>query len=207
MIELYEYPVTEIFRSIQGEGHFVGKRMVFIRLAHCNYNCRWCDTEFGKRFAATAQTIADKAVALAPKGTTDVTITGGEPMMYPLYDLIHALFKRFDMVHIETNGSFPDQIEQLEQLHGQKIWVTVSPKKPNGDPVWEWSGPGDELKLIHQGQDLSRFMIEGARLYLQPLWSDNPIVRLENLNRVLESMEDKPEWNLSVQIQKLIEMQ
>ncbi len=36
--------ITEIFRSLQGEGKNQGKPCLFIRLAGCNLNCCWCDT-------------------------------------------------------------------------------------------------------------------------------------------------------------------
>lgn len=31
-----KYPITSIFRSIQGEGHFVGEVMTFVRFAGCS---------------------------------------------------------------------------------------------------------------------------------------------------------------------------
>lgn len=32
------------FYSLQGEGPTMGRRAVFLRLAHCTLSCRWCDT-------------------------------------------------------------------------------------------------------------------------------------------------------------------
>ena len=37
-------PILEAFASIQGEGLFVGRPQVFLRLAGCPLRCRWCDT-------------------------------------------------------------------------------------------------------------------------------------------------------------------
>ena len=41
-----KYPIIEIFDSIQGEGLNLGKQATFIRLAGCNLNCPWCDTNW-----------------------------------------------------------------------------------------------------------------------------------------------------------------
>lgn len=38
--------VSELFRSIQGEGPFSGRPSVFLRLGMCNLNCIWCDTPY-----------------------------------------------------------------------------------------------------------------------------------------------------------------
>ncbi len=38
--------ITEIFRSLQGEGDAVGFPTVFIRLTGCPLRCRYCDTTY-----------------------------------------------------------------------------------------------------------------------------------------------------------------
>lgn len=38
--------VSEIFRSIQGEGPFTGRPSIFLRLGVCNLSCVWCDTPY-----------------------------------------------------------------------------------------------------------------------------------------------------------------
>ncbi len=41
-----ELLVSEIFYSIQGEGPFLGRPSIFLRLAGCNLECVWCDTKY-----------------------------------------------------------------------------------------------------------------------------------------------------------------
>ncbi|MFT6627957.1 MAG: 7-carboxy-7-deazaguanine synthase, partial [Flavobacteriales bacterium] len=38
--------ISEIFRTVQGEGPSTGVVSTFLRLAHCNLRCTWCDTPF-----------------------------------------------------------------------------------------------------------------------------------------------------------------
>jgi 7-carboxy-7-deazaguanine synthase len=38
--------VSEIFASVQGEGPFLGRPSVFLRLALCNLQCAYCDTKY-----------------------------------------------------------------------------------------------------------------------------------------------------------------
>jgi len=38
--------ITEIFKSIQGEGTRAGLSCIFVRLTGCNLRCTWCDTAY-----------------------------------------------------------------------------------------------------------------------------------------------------------------
>src|SRR6202162_3400043 len=38
--------VTEIFKSIQGEGTRAGLPCIFVRLTGCHLRCAWCDTVY-----------------------------------------------------------------------------------------------------------------------------------------------------------------
>ncbi len=40
--------VAETFTSIQGESRFSGFPCFFIRLAGCNLNCSFCDTDYAR---------------------------------------------------------------------------------------------------------------------------------------------------------------
>ena len=47
-VNLYTYPIVEIFHSVQGEGYHSGESSIFVRFGKCNLQCEWCDTEFNK---------------------------------------------------------------------------------------------------------------------------------------------------------------
>lgn len=98
--------IAEIFRSLQGEGKNQGKPCLFIRLAGCNLNCRWCDTPEsrtgGREMSRDA--ILEHLWRINPPY---VCVTGGEPLLQAdeLEPLLVSLRKRGSSIDIETNGT------------------------------------------------------------------------------------------------------
>lgn len=118
------YPVSDIFFSLQGEGHFVGYPMVFVRLAGCSVqDCHIraeCDEAPWKmKERLSTEEIVDRVTSLQPLGI--VCITGGEPTDHDILPLISALRDAGQRVHLETSGSRSVCGYPLE-------WLTVSPK-------------------------------------------------------------------------------
>jgi len=103
-------PVAEKFVSINGESTRAGEPAVFVRFRGCNLSCTYCDTRWanspnGPAVMMTAEEIAEYADST---GITDVTLTGGEPLLQPeIGDVIEALIRSGHRVEIETNGSVP----------------------------------------------------------------------------------------------------
>ena len=108
--------ITEIFKSVQGEGTRAGLPCVFVRLTGCNLRCTWCDTAYafhgGKKMSVDDvlaqvdqlcgrgmdESGADAEVAL-------VELTGGEPLLQEdIYPFAEALLARGYTVMIETSG-------------------------------------------------------------------------------------------------------
>jgi len=99
--------ITEIFRSLQGEGDAVGFPTVFIRLTGCPLRCHYCDTAyaFGGGEWMSLDEILDKVRA---QGTRHVCVTGGEPLAQAnCLPLLQRLCDAGFRVSLETSGALP----------------------------------------------------------------------------------------------------
>jgi 7-carboxy-7-deazaguanine synthase len=105
--------ITEIFKSIQGEGTRAGLPCIFVRLTGCNLRCTWCDTAYafhgGKKM--TVEEVLARVDELAgreagAKATVPlVELTGGEPLLQEeIYPLAEKLLAAGYQVMIETSG-------------------------------------------------------------------------------------------------------
>ncbi|MCL2038863.1 MAG: radical SAM protein [Bacteroidetes bacterium] len=99
--------VSEIFCSLQGESTKIGKLCVFVRLAGCNLNCKWCDTEYASNSVNANEMLATEIIDCVKKYDCNfVEITGGEPLIQSeTKELANKLVKLGYEVAIETNGS------------------------------------------------------------------------------------------------------
>jgi 7-carboxy-7-deazaguanine synthase len=102
--------VTEIFKSIQGEGTRAGLPCIFVRLTGCNLRCTWCDTAYAF-YGGTKMSVKDvmaKVRELAGQGASRISlveITGGEPLLQAeASDLAAKLLAEGHTVMIETSG-------------------------------------------------------------------------------------------------------
>jgi 7-carboxy-7-deazaguanine synthase len=137
-----QYPINEMFQTLQGEGVYTGVPAIFIRLQGCPVGCSWCDTKHTwEKDQAKLQPIAAILTKTAEndqwasvtveailqlfssQGFTakHVVITGGEPAIYDLIPLTTALAVAGYSSQIETSGTHPINVSSA-------CWVTVSPK-------------------------------------------------------------------------------
>ena len=109
--------ITEIFKSIQGEGTRAGLPCIFVRLTGCNLRCTWCDTAYafhgGEKMSVDE--VMDRVDELAvrrenPSAASSaavplVELTGGEPLLQEeIYSLAKKLLAAGYIVMIETSG-------------------------------------------------------------------------------------------------------
>jgi 7-carboxy-7-deazaguanine synthase len=94
--------VSEIFTSFEGEGLFIGKKTLFIRLSGCHLKCRWCDTKYALPLDSgidyQVEEIKDRIVEELQPFTYKVNFTGGEPLLQ-----IEAVIQLADFIKRHTN--------------------------------------------------------------------------------------------------------
>jgi 7-carboxy-7-deazaguanine synthase len=114
-------PVLEVFASVQGEGRYVGEPQVFLRLAGCPLRCRWCDTpaswtldahrdEEGWSTPFQATTRISEAEG---EHRRTVSVTGGEPLMWPEFVRELRTFLGPRRIHLETAGAHPEALASV----------------------------------------------------------------------------------------------
>ena len=105
--------VTEIFKSIQGEGTRAGLPCIFVRLTGCNLRCTWCDTAYAFHggHKMSVEDVLERVETLnrladgSPAGVPLVELTGGEPLLQEeIYSLAQSLLNAGYVVMIETSG-------------------------------------------------------------------------------------------------------
>jgi len=105
--------VTEIFKSIQGEGTRAGRPCIFVRFTGCNLRCTWCDTEYafhgGQKMSVDDVLERVELLNHLPNGESAgvplVEITGGEPLLQQeVYPLATRLLGAGYTVMVETSG-------------------------------------------------------------------------------------------------------
>jgi 7-carboxy-7-deazaguanine synthase len=147
--------ITEIFKSIQGEGTRTGLPCIFVRLTGCNLRCTWCDTAYA--FYGGTKLSLDEVIERVrplsgdgPNRVTLVEITGGEPLLQPETPaLAEKLLADGYTVMIETSG------ERFVSVLPRAVIKIVDVKCPDsGEPDTfdmanlEALGSEDEIKFV-----------------------------------------------------------
>jgi organic radical activating enzyme len=186
--------LAEIFFSVQGEGTWTGTPAVFVRLAGCNLNCRFCDTDYSLKFFASVDEIVARVRELGGDCPM-VILTGGEPLAQTETPaLIEALRNDKRRVHVESNGTIATDLPA-------DVWLTVSPKERLAPTM---AARANEVKLIVDRRVprewLPAFAEPGPTLFLQPEGN-----KPENVALAIDAAKAEPaRFRLSLQTHKFI---
>jgi len=99
--------VVESFYSIQGEGRTIGSPAFFIRFEGCNLRCSWCDSKHASRGSKDSKPFDVEELKI-PSYCNRIVLTGGEPTIHPLHEIINRIQVRYDrnfVIEVETNGT------------------------------------------------------------------------------------------------------
>lgn len=198
------YSINEIFYSLQGEGFYAGTPAVFIRFAGCNLSCPFCDTDFHKGKKMTLEQIVgaiEEAVGSRPFPNL-VVLTGGEPTLQANDRLCDILHSHFDVVAMESNGT--------REAPRKVDFLTISPKsdflpQPTHNPVIVKRC--EELKVVFDGKNDPghwQYVIAARHYYLQPCDTGDAEKNAEIMQGAVEYILKHPQWKLSLQTQKIL---
>nr|WP_294903653.1 7-carboxy-7-deazaguanine synthase QueE [uncultured Lacibacter sp.] len=199
----------ESFYTLQGEGFHQGRAAYFIRLGGCDVGCVWCDVKESwdaeKHPKFSVQEIVEKLkeetnskFQIPNYQLPIVVITGGEPLMHDLTQLTKAIHAAGFETNIETSGSSP--------LSGEWDWICLSPKKFKA-PLAEVVPHASELKVVifHKSdfawaEQYAALVSPTCKLYLQPEWDK----AAQMIPLIIDYIKDHPQWELSLQLHKYI---
>lgn len=185
--KVMQYPINEIFQTLQGEGVFTGVPAIFVRLQGCPVGCSWCDTKHTWQQEPQQQrSLGDILIKQVENDewafasvdeiiqrfeqqnytARHIAITGGEPCIYDLRILTQGLEARGYRCQIETSGTYPIQCSE-------NTWVTVSPKV----------GMKGGLKVLKEA-------IDRANEIKHPVAREKDIEALDNLLLLRDNISD-----------------
>jgi organic radical activating enzyme len=192
-----QLPIMERFFTIQGEGCHSGRAAYFIRTAGCDVGCVWCDVKESWTSTPeqnmTLDAILEEVMSV---NAQFVVITGGEPTMHSLLELVNRLHENDIEVAIETAG--------VHHLDANIDWYCFSPKKFM-KPIDEAYEKANELKVVINhvsdfawAEDHAQKVSPDCRLFLQPEWEKQDKL----LPLIIDYVKGNQKWKISLQTHK-----
>lgn len=139
--------ISEVFRSIQGEGLYQGVSQVFVRFFGCNLECSFCDTKLDSCEKKSAPELLDEIDTFGDYHS--LSITGGEPLLQIdfLKDLLKLIKSKEQKacpskpwrrrVYLETNGTLPENLEKVIDYTDIIAMDFKLPSSTGLEPFWD----------------------------------------------------------------------
>ncbi|WEX75458.1 7-carboxy-7-deazaguanine synthase QueE [Sinorhizobium numidicum] len=208
-----EIRVSEIFGpTIQGEGVLIGLPTVFVRTGGCDFRCSWCDSlhAVDSRYrdewrAMSTEEVWREIAKLSGEEPVMVSLSGGNPAIQPLGDLIRRGHGEGYRFALETQGSVArDWFADLDVL-------VLSPKPPSSGMETDWDAfdaclrmsrdkPRTVLKIVvFDEADYAYAKTAAARyrqlpVYLQPGNHTPPPADDDEASIDIEGLMDRMRW-------------
>lgn len=193
-----QYRVNEIFASLQGEGYWTGRPAVFVRFSGCDLRCPFCDTDFHAYEWMSKEEILARVAEVAPL-CHFVILTGGEPTLQADQELVDLFHLHHYYIALETNGTrpYPEGID----------WVTCSPKTAYCPGAELAIKKAHEVKVVFDGEHaVSDEGLECQVRCLQPCDTGDEEKNKGILQRAIGYVMEHPQWRLSLQTHKLLDI-
>jgi len=128
--------ICEEFKSLQGEGKYIGVPSYFVRTTGCNLRCSWknedgsitiCDTPYTSFNPEKGKDVDGEYIhnQIKNKPIQHIVITGGEPTLQnDLANVVEYLNEKGYVITIETNGTRYVKLPK-------EIFMSISPKLLN----------------------------------------------------------------------------
>jgi len=192
--------VREIFYSIQGEGGRAGEASIFIRLADCNLNCWFCDTDWSWGNDMSIEEIKNE---ISKFNCEWIVWTGGEPTLQLTNDILKE-FSEYKHA-IETNGTNP--------VPSRINYITCSPKKEVHIETLKENFPlgVDEFRYVYditQRPPAIENLPNANNYYVSPIFLGEKKKRFDldedSVKRAIDFVKNNPDWKFSLQVHKII---
>ena len=106
--------IAEVFKSIQGEGLYLGEKQVFVRFFGCNLDCKFCDTKLTHFSEYGAEELFEEIKTYA-NPIHSISFTGGEPLLQKdfLKEVLRLSHQHGFKNYLDTNGTLANELEEV----------------------------------------------------------------------------------------------
>lgn len=194
--------LNQIILTTQGEGEYIGKPSLLVRVQGCNLNCDFCDSKHSTNlkdynYSIDNDTEMNNLLILVRNKfinyhPINLILTGGEPFLYAnnkfFIKFIDKLINYFSFhtIEIETNGTVSINSLLLDTFKNSNIKINISPKLIDNEitnsnfELLKNSNIKYNIKLLYN-DNILKFIQSynlydyGDNIYIMPITKDNNI--------------------------------
>lgn len=166
--------ISEIFKSIQGEGLYQAIEQIFVRFYGCNIHCSFCDTKLKHYDEKTVEEALRDIFCLGHYSS--VSLTGGEPLIYA--DFIKALAGRLKAqgktVYLETNGIMYGNLKEVIEFTDI---IAMDFKLPSSTGLINFWQEHEEFLRIASAKEVFIKAVIGKDTYVEDILESVKIIK------------------------------